>query len=149
MTETDWYALCKAGLIARLRTATDLFPKSYQVSDNEDEINRGADYWIFVLTDAFPNTRIDGSSSFYNWQIEFDLGVRYITRASSLQRFDVARGRVLNLLTPVSLNTIKNVSRLTVSSNAKLLQSPPGVENPNFIFQTLLATITQRVTFTT
>jgi hypothetical protein len=147
MTEIDWYALCKAGLIARLRTLTTLFPKAYQVSDNDDEINRGADYWIFVMTDTFPSTRIDGNSNFYNWNIELDLGVRYTTKAQALQRFDAARGKLINLLTPYCLNDINNVMRTVVSSNSKVMQDTPADEKPNFIFQTLLATITQRVTF--
>lgn len=143
---TDHYNVCEAALIAKLRTLTSLFPRDFQVSDDDSVLNRGADYFAIVQPDAFPATRADGREVFFNWVVIFDLYVRYQSRAESLPKFKAARSAIINLLGPASLNDTNNVSRTVLSANGGLQQDIPG-DNPNFIIQTFSCVITQRVRF--
>lgn len=143
---TDQYALCETALITKLRTLTDLFPKDYQVSDDVAVLNRGGDTFFIVQPDAFPATRADGRDLFVNWLVTGDLYVRYKSRVESLSRFKAARSAIFNLLGPDSLNGTSNIMRTVLAASGGLQQDIPG-DNPNFIIQTLTATITQRVRF--
>ena len=143
---TDFYSQCETALMTKLRTLSALFPKDWQVSDDDSVLNRGAEYFVIVQPDALPSTRADGRDLTYNWVVILDLYVRYHTRAESLARFKAARSAVINLLTPNSLNDTSNISRTVVTASGGLQQDIPG-DNPNFIIQTLTATITQRVRF--
>jgi hypothetical protein len=143
---TDQYGLCEAALMAKVRTLTEFFKESWQVSDDVTEIQRGADHFFIVLPDAFPNTRTDGRSLTYNWVVLADVYVRYSTAHESLQKFKALRSALINLLTPISLNQAKNVSRTVLSANGPLQQDIVG-DNPNFLIQTISVTITQVVTF--
>lgn len=144
---TDYYTQCETALMTKVRTLTAFFPRDFQVSDDDSVLNRGADYFAIFQPDAFPATRVDGLSVFYNWVVVFDLYVRYKSRAESLPRFKAARSALINLITPHSLNDTSNISRCVLAATAGLQQDIPG-DNPNFIIQTFSATITQRVRFT-
>jgi hypothetical protein len=143
---TDQYAACETAFMTLLRTLTTLFPRDYQVSDDVSVLNRGGDYFFIVQPDAFPGTRADGRDLFYNWIVVGDLYVRYKSRADSLARFKAARSAIVNLISPACLNGTSNISRTTLAASGGLQQDIPG-DNPNFIIQTLTATITQRVRF--
>jgi hypothetical protein len=143
---TDQYGLCEAALMAKVRTLTAFFEKEWQVSDDVSMIQQGADYFFIVIPDAFPNTRADGRSLIYNWVVLADVYVRYSTAHESLQKFKTLRSALINLLTPMSLNQAKNVSRTVLSANGPMLQDIAG-DNPNFLIQTISVTITQMVPF--
>jgi hypothetical protein len=143
---TDHYAECETALMVQLRTLTGLFPKDWQVSDDDAVLNRGADTFAIFQPDAMPQTRADGRDVFFNWVVLFDLYVRYKTRAESLSRFKAARSAIVNLVSPFCLNGTNNISRTVLSASGGLQQDIPG-DNPNFIIQTLSATITQRVRY--
>lgn len=143
---TDQYSVCEAALLAKIRTLTDLFPKEYQVTDDDSVINRGGDYFFIVQPDAFPQTRADGREVFFNWVVIGDLYVRYKSRKESLPKFKAARSAFINLLGPASLNDTNNISKTVLSASGGLQQDIPG-DSPNFIIQTFQAVITQRVRF--
>jgi hypothetical protein len=143
---TDFYAQCEGDLMTKIKTLTNYFPKEYHVSSDDSILNKGGDYFAIFQPDAFPATRADGTSQFFNWVILFDLYVRYTTRAEALPRFKAVRAALIELLHPAALNGAHNISRLVLSANGGLQQDLPG-DNPNFLIQTLTATITQRVTF--
>jgi hypothetical protein len=146
MTAIDYYSQCEGALMAKLRTLTTLFPRDFQVSDDDSVLNRGADTFAIFQPDAFPATRADGREVFYNWVVIFDLYVRYKSRAESLARFKAARAALVDLISPFCLNGTSNISRCVLAASGGLQQDIPG-DNPNFIIQTLTATITQRVRF--
>jgi hypothetical protein len=143
---TDQYAVVEGAVMTKLRTLTALFPKASQVTDNDAELNTGADYWAIFQPGAFPNTRVDGHTVDVNWQIIFDLYVRYKTRKESLPKFKAARSEVFNLLHPASINSTAGVSKLILSASGGLQQDAPG-DNPNFLIQTFSCIVTQRVHF--
>jgi hypothetical protein len=143
---TDYYDQCETALMTRLRTLTNLFPKDYQVSTDDSVLNRGGDVFAIFQPDAFPQTRVDGRDVSYNWVVIFDLYVRYKSRAESLARFKAARAAIVELLSPFALNGTSNISRCVLAASGSLQQDLPG-DNPNFIIQTLTATITQRVRY--
>jgi hypothetical protein len=143
---TDHYSECETAFMTQLRTLTTLFPKDYQVSDDVAVLNRGGDYFLIVQPDAFPGTRADGRDVFYNWIVIGDLYVRYRSHDEALARFKTARSAIINLFSPFALNGTSNISRTVLSASGGLQQDIPG-DNPNFIIQTLTATITQRIRF--
>lgn len=132
--------------MTKLRTLTNLFPNEKQVTDNDADLNTGAEYWAIFQPGSFPGTRVTGLVRDVNWEIVFDLYVRYKTRAESLPKFKAARSDLFNLLHPACLNGTNNVSKLILSASGGLQQDTPG-ENPNFIIQTFSAVVTQRVRF--
>lgn len=142
---TDYYSQCEGALMDKLRTLTDLFPNDWQVSDDDSVINRGADYFAIFQPDAFPATRAASREVDFNWIVIFDLCVRYKTRKESLPKFKAARAAIIQLIAPHALNGTNNISRTVLSSNGSILEGQKN--NANFLFQTLSATITQRVRF--
>jgi len=143
---TDQYTTVESALLAKIRTLTAFFPNVWQVSDDVNEIQRGADYFVIAMPDAFPMTRADGHDVFVNWVVVFDLYVRFSTIQESLAKFKAVRSAIFNLLYPASLNRTNGVSKIVLSSNGALQQDIAG-DNPNFLIQTLSAVITQRVMF--
>ncbi len=147
MTSVDHYSQCEAALMAKLRTLTSLFPNAWQVTDDDSELARGADYFAIFQPDAFPQTRVDGNEALFNWTTLFDFYVRYSTRKESLPRFKAGRAALINLLKPTCLSRANlNISRVLLSASGGLQQDIQG-DNPNFIIQTFTAVITQRVRF--
>lgn len=132
--------------MTKMRTLTSLFATAKQVTDNDAELNTGAEYWAIFQPGAFPGTRVTGKVVDVNWEIIFDLYVRYKTRAESLPKFKAARSELFNLLHPACLNSTNGVSKLVLSASGGLQQDIPG-ENPNFLIQTFSAVVTQRVRF--
>lgn len=143
---TDYYGQCETALMAKLRTLSGFFPNAWQVSDDDSVLTNGADYFAIFQPDAFPATRADGREVFFNWVVVFDLYVRYSTRKESLGRFKAVRAALIELIKPTALNSTNNIMRTVLASNGGLQQDLPG-DNPNFIIQTMTATITQRVRF--
>jgi hypothetical protein len=143
---TDQYSIVEGILMTKLRTLTDLFPREFQVSDDDSVVNRGADYFAVLQPDAFPATRANGRQAFYNWVVVLDLYVRYKTRKESLPKFKAARAAIIELLHPTSLNATNSITNTSVSANGGLQQDIVGT-NPNWIIQTFSVTITQLVTY--
>jgi hypothetical protein len=143
---TDQYQICETAIMDRLKTLTSIFPKTWQVSDDDSVIQNGADYFAIFMPDSFPASRADGHDLFVNWVIIFDLYVRYSTRKESLPKFKAARSLIFNSLYPACINHVAGVSRAVLSANGGLYIDIAG-DNPNFIIQTLSVTVTQKVIF--
>jgi hypothetical protein len=143
---TDYYSQCESALMATLRTLPQLSRHDFQVSDDDSVITNGAEYYAIFQPDAFPQTRADGREVFFNWVVIFDLYVRYSTRKESLGKFKAVRAAIVELIKPTALNSTSNIMRTVLAASGGLQQDLPG-DNPNFIIQTMTATITQRVRF--
>lgn len=147
MTEIDHYTQCETGLIARLRTLTEFFPKDFQVATDDSVLSNGAGYFAILFPGPFPSTRANGRQAFFNWVVNLDLYVRYSTRKESLGKFKAVRAALVNLLQkPNSLASVPGVTNTVLSAVSELQQDAPG-DNPDFIIQTMAVTITQLVTF--
>lgn len=141
------YIQCKNGFIARGRKLTSLFPetKPLAVSDDEENVKRGGDYFIVTLPSTFTGVPADAHSKYMTWIILFDLYVRFKTKAESTRKFEIARDLVIeHFHSDPWLEKTIGVDGVTISAAGEVLQDIAG-DNPNFIIQTLSASIRQRV----
>lgn len=149
---TDYYALVKTGLIARLRTLTSYFPASakhsagWQVSDDDSVLSEGGDYFVIVRPGAFP-TRKQGRMVEVEWHADAVIYTRYKEQATSWTRFETFRSDIFNLLhADPTLNKTNGVYDVGVSSQqqaGRLIDSQGNLMN--WIAQTLDVTINQRI----
>lgn len=143
MTNVDYYSLCEDALVEKIQTLTDFFPRSEFVTDDDAILNRGAMYYVVVTPDTFIENRADGRTLDFDWTILVDVYSKFTTQKESKDRMKSVRAALLNLLHPASMNHVNGVSKTLVSANGGLFQDAP--DKPNFVWQTLLVTITQRV----
>jgi hypothetical protein len=139
------FVQCKNAFIAKGQDLESLFPKPYQVSDDEQNIRRGGDYFIVTIPSTFSSSPADARSKYMTWIILFDLYVRYTTKAESARRFEQARDTVIEFYhSDPWLAKTPGVDNVTINAAGEVLQDIAG-DNPNFIIQTLSASIRQRV----
>jgi hypothetical protein len=139
------YVECKEAIITKGRTLSSLFPKSYQVSDDDSNIKRGGDYFIVTLPSTFSSRGPDSHHKDMTWIVLFDLYVRYTTKTESTRKFEAARDLVITLYhSDPWLGNTPGVSNVSISAAGEVLQDIAG-DNPNFIIQTMSASISQRV----
>lgn len=134
--------------MTKLRTLSSLFPKSYQVSTDLEDLKRGGKYFAIFFPSTFQTSRVDGHDKVIAWAVNFDLYVRYSTHNEALALFKTGRSEIFNLLnSDPALNKTPGVFNVNLSATSEVLQDLPG-DNPNFIIQTFNAAVSQRVTFT-
>jgi hypothetical protein len=142
---TDYYGLCQEGVMELLRTLSYFSTMPEQVTTNRNDINRGADYWAWIVPGAFSSSKLDPHNKRYVWTVVFDLYVRYKTAAEAPGKFRQVRSTIINLFDVYpTLNGVRGVEETIIGARSELLQDVPG-SNPNFIIQTLAVTIAQRV----
>lgn len=141
----DYYSLCESAAMAKMRTLSSFFPNPEFVTDNDSILNQGNDFYAVFTPDTFPASPIDGKSNLINWNIMMDVYARFTTQSEAKSRIKSIRAEILLLFHPASLNSVLGVSRTVLSTNGGLFQDAP--QNPNFVWQTFIITVTQRVTF--
>lgn len=138
------YVQCKDAFISRGRKL-DLFEKPWQVSDDEENIKKGKDYFIVTLPSTFSGTSPDAHSKDMTWVVLFDFYCRFQTKAGSTRKFELARDRIIeHYHSDPWLEKTPGVSNVTINAVGEVLQDIAG-DNPNFIIQTMSASIRQRV----
>lgn len=143
------YIECEDAFIAKAQEIEELFPvnKPWTVSNNLENIKRGADYFIVTLPSTFQSFRVDGKAKSMIWIVLFDFHVRYSNHNTAMRRLAEGRDRILeHFHSDPLLNKTPGVSSVLISAAGEVLQDLPGT-NPNFYIQTLTAAITQRVRF--
>jgi len=148
----DYYSECEDGFVALLQTLTTYFPNSWQVSDDDSNLMRGAENFVVVRPGAFPTTRISDQARYFHWEILFDLDVRFVEYKKSWDKFKEVRSAIINLVysNPTLGNTL-GVFDVALDSReqAQYLKFSDDINaKPNFIIQTMRAIVTQRVEFT-
>lgn len=139
------YVQCKDAFISRGRKLDELFPKSFQVSDDEQNIKRGGDYFLVTIPSTFSSVPADSHSKYMTWVVLFDLYVRFTTKAESSRKFEAARDLVINHYhSDPWLEKTPGVDSININAAGEVLQDIAG-DNPNFIIQTMSASIRQRV----
>jgi hypothetical protein len=139
------FVQCKAAFISRGQKLTGLFPKTYQVSDDEENIKRGAEYFIVTLPSTFSSVPADARSKYMTWIVLFDLYVRFSEKTTSVRKFETARDLVIeHYHADPWLEKTPGVDSVTINAAGEVLQDIAG-DNPNFIIQTMSASIRQRV----
>lgn len=147
----DYYSQCEAALMTSFRSLP-FFEHDWQVSDDDTVIAQGADYFAIFRPGAFPVSKDGAHQRDFQWEIVIDVYVRYQDYKKSWQKFKGLRAALINLVFPDPfLSATPGVWATSLSSGEAASyfyfdEPKPGVR-PNFIIQTLTATITQRVKF--
>lgn len=147
MAEVDYYSIIEAAVMTKLRTLA-IFPHEWQVSDSEENIRRGANYFAVFLPSVFQSIPVDGKDKVIVWSVLFDFYARYTTKQESKARFKAGRAELFTLNKDRMLNRTVGVFDVNLSATSELLQDIAG-DNPNFIIQTFNAAVSQRIRFVT
>jgi hypothetical protein len=146
---TDFYVECETGIVTLLQTLTTFFPHDWQVSDDDTNIMKGAEYFVIVRPGAFPYFRRTEQLSTIGWNVTIDLYVSYKEYKQSWNKFKAVRSAIFNLLMESpTLNDTLGVIRvdLTGDEQAQYLKFSEAPEaKPNFIVQTMRAIVTQYI----
>lgn len=148
MQQADYTAL-RNGFMTKARTLTAYFPQSWQVSDDEADVNRGAKYYMILRPGAVPIAPVLGSKKIYraNWNITFDLQVKYTNFKNSWNEFTILRDAVLNKFVFTMDPSIPGTFGIwDVSITAP---DPPGQKPPEgapaWVGQQMVAILTQQI----
>ncbi len=159
MTSQADYNLIKNGFMMKARTLKKYFQYDYQVTDDETDVNRGGVHWIITRPGAAPITPWPGEKSkkFYqvNWNLVFDMQIKYKNYKTSWNQFGEMRDAVFNLFVftldkslpdPTSEEgaLIKGIWDIAITAPDIPGQKPPAGA-PTWIGQQLIAIITQRI----
>src|SRR5688572_18940531 len=121
------YVEVKNGFISRGRKLSSLFPKDYQVSDDDSNIKRGADYFIVTLPSTFASVPGDAHSKYMTWVVLFDFYVRYKTKTESTRKFEVARDLIItHFHSDPLLEKTPGVESVVINAAGEVLQDLPG-----------------------
>lgn len=159
----DPYSECEEALIAYLQELTYWFPNDWQVSNNDTNIARGADYFAVLRPGSFPilpDTRSKtGQIVDYEWNVTMDVYVRYTEYEESWGQFKKFRAALIKILgdNPVLQTELQpeksalNVWGVSLSSDEEAqyfrFDDTDDNQRPNFIIQTMFVVIRQRVEF--
>ena len=157
MTDIDYYSQCESGMMALMRTLSDYFENEWQVSNNENDMHRGAPNFLIFRPGRFPT--ISGPANAgslvkdFAWNMRADLYVSYTEYEQAWSTFGAVRSAIINL---VGSNArfdrtvvIPNVVDATVSGDSDPVYWMENGDQPkpNFILESLRFVVVQRVTF--
>ena len=173
----DPYDQVETGIANRLRAAlkADYFTnrsthkvEDWRVSDNDSNLERGADFFIVMRPGAFPSLPTEYSTGKFvdmEWESFVRLYVKYVEREEQWSTFKPFRWAVIDTLRRYrflnqvvidgeTLNAVPGVDRIrTVQANDPAgywwifeAQRQQGLP-PNYMFQSLQITTRQRVKF--
>jgi hypothetical protein len=141
MQQAD-YTVLRNGFMTKARTLTNYFVQSWQVTDDEADVNRGAKYYMILRPGAVPIAPFRA-----NWNITIDLQVKYINFKSSWNEFTMLRDAVLNKFVFTMDPSIPGTFGVwDVSITAP---DPPGQKPPEgapaWVGQQMVAILTQQI----
>jgi hypothetical protein len=145
------FPLVKAGFMAKARTIELLSKKTWQVTDDDTDVNRGATHFLIVKPGAANIGPVPNNPTmklyYVGWNITFDLQVKYKNYKESWGQFEEIRDLVLNKFVftlDKNLPGVKNVMNVTITA-----PDPPGQKPPegtaNWVGQQMVATIMQEI----
>jgi len=148
---TDYYSECEDGFVALLQTLSTFFKHDWQVSNDDSNLARGAEYFVIVRPGALPHTIVSDQQREFHWEIIFDLDVKFTEYKTSWNKFKEVRSAIINLVfsNPTMLDTpgvfSVNIDSSERAQYLKFSEGPKAIAA--FIIQTMRATITQLVKF--
>ena len=150
--DTDFYGICESALVTRLRTLTDHFPHSWQVSDDDTVLGQGAENFIIYRPASYPVADISMGEKDITWGVICRLHVKYRDYKTAWTVFKNIRKDIINLIVPdYSLQGAQGVWRVGLSSDEDAMyfyfDEPKAGVRPNFIIQDMRVSITQRCGF--
>lgn len=151
----DYYSECEEALAAFLKASLpDLFKKDYQVTDNEADLLRGADYYILFRPGAIPDRPVtfqSGSFTYLDWRVNAHMFTRYQEKKMQWPQFKRFRALILyvlevNQFVPNDGNVEKIVS-YGVPEDALYwkFRNTAADADPNMMTQPLSVVVRQRV----
>ena len=154
----DFYGQCKTALSGVLTTnLTAYLTETWQITDNEFDLHRGANHFILFRPGAIPapaDSEQDGEILEMHWQVIVNVFVRFQEKSLQWSQFEAFRGAVWYVLAnprnTITLNN--NIWRvLSVISGEEAsywrFLNTPADSQPNFMTQPLTTTVKQRVVF--
>lgn len=147
---TDHYNLCKQAFMTKARTMTDFIKKDYQVTDDDADVNRGAQCYMIFRPGPAPITPfLTRKILTVEWNLIFDMQVKFKAYKESWTLFENFRTAILNKFVFTNdylLPGVQNVDNVMILANQSPGQKPPDVPSPNWLGQTMTAVITQQIT---
>lgn len=151
----DFYSQCETALASFFTDSLpDIFKKDFQVTDNEADLLRGADYYILFRPGALPDRPVtfqSGSFTYLDWRVTVNLFTRYVEKKLQWPQFKRYRALVLyvmevNQFLPNNNNVEKIVS-YSASEDAQYwkFNNTPAEAAPNMMTQPLSVVVRQRV----
>ena len=148
------YSSIKTGFMTKARTLTDYFVHSWQVTDDDADANRGAKYYMILKPGSIPIAPVPGlqTKKLYkvDWNIVFDLQVKYKNYKTSWDEFTALRDAVLNLFVFNTTKTLPGVAwiwDINITAPEPPGQKPPEA-TPVWLGQQMIAIITQHIDVT-
>lgn len=149
------YSSVKAGFMTKARTLTQYFAHSWQVTDDDADANRGAEYYMILKPGSVPVSPMSAAlntKKIYkvDWNIVFDLQVKYKNYKTSWNKFETIRDSVLNLFVFTTDKTLPDVPwiwDITITAPEPPGQKPPEA-TPVWLGQQMIAIITQQIDVT-
>jgi hypothetical protein len=155
----DFYKQCQDAISAMLMAKLPQYLVSdWQLTDNEYDFNRGADYFILYRPGQIPlpnDQEADGEILEMHWQVICNVAVRFIQKNLQWTQFGEFRAAVWHVLAnprnSITLNNnIWRVLSVTSSEDPSYWDFSDTVvskNKSNFMLQPLVATVKQRVVF--
>jgi hypothetical protein len=152
----DYYSQCEDAIGRLFRTLTDYIQHDWQVSDDDTNLSKGADYFIFFNPGMFTPVPVSEDADrveYYNWEVLFEIRVRFASFGVSKKKFKAFRSELFNVINahkrldfpkPAIAN---GVLKTTLSSTAKPMYwaDKAGQPAPSWIVQQMKATVLQVV----
>lgn len=151
----DYYSQCEDALATFFRSSLpDQFKHEWQVTDNESDLVRGADYYILFRPGAIPERPVtfqSGSFTYYDWRVNVNLFTRYKEKQLQWPQFKRFRALVLyviekNQFLPNNSNVEKIVSYSAPEDALYWKFKNTSVDaDPNMMTQPLSVVLRQRI----
>jgi len=145
---TDYYGACKTAFMTKARTITPYIKQAWQVTDDDTDANRGAECFMIFRPGSAPMEQyLTKKIIKVDWNLIFDVQIRYKTYKTSWKLFEDFRMAILNkfVFTDDPFLDVPFVEDVRILANDAPGQKPPDVPTPTWIGQTLTAIVTQRI----
>jgi len=145
---TDLYGDCKTAFMAKARTITSHIEHDWQVTDDDSDVNRGADcFMIFRPGSSTMEPYKTKKIIVARWELIFDMQIRYKTYKTSWNLFETFRTAIFNkfVFTETPFLDIPYFEDLIIRADQRPGQSPPDVVVPAWLGTTMTAVITQSI----
>lgn len=155
------YGLVNAAFMRKARTLTKYFKHDWQVTDKDNDVERGGDYFLITRPGALPIGPVPGLNTkklyYVSVTITFDLQHRWKNYGTSWPAFGEMRDAIVNLYaitkdktlpSPTAENPnakLPGVDNISINAPEPPGQKPPPPGTPTWIGQTLSAVILLRI----
>ncbi|MBV6394339.1 MAG: hypothetical protein KPEEDBHJ_03593 [Anaerolineales bacterium] len=151
----DYYSQCEQALTDFFKAGLpDVFVKDYQITDNENDMLLGQDYFILFRPGAIPERPVTFQSAehtYLQWRVTVNLFTRYVYKQTQWAQFKRFRALILYILeTKQFLPNNANVEKIVSYSAPEdalywKFKNTSEDADPNMMTQALSIVLTQRI----